>query len=298
MGQAASCRCTDNVREADGTIFLPGISDELVEVSGVAVLREVPARHCVPAPRGDFPDVSPVEAGAGFDVPHSAEATQRSLLVSSNSEAEIPATMFEDGEERPEQPRLGQAATLPKPSLAEASELTPSTESVPSARTSELESGDEAAAQRAAQGAAKFRKSEAQRCKVVRNCEREAREGARVFLAAHGFWSVDAKQKCGNLGFGHWHPLHCAVKSGDARIVRMLLVSKANPHLTDSSGRTPYQFAMEKNVRGSHNEVLAALLEGAAGPERPPGVSKACSQSNSDFDPLPTLLAGSAAPGH
>lgn len=75
------------------------------------------------------------------------------------------------------------------------------------------------------------------------------------FLAAEKFKSVTSGRR---RMLQTTYPLHVAVTRNDARLVRSLLVARANP--SQRSGRlTAHQLAQRKNCQGSHDEVLSAL---------------------------------------
>lgn len=77
----------------------------------------------------------------------------------------------------------------------------------------------------------------------------------REFLAANGFKGVNVRR----TRMLKWkYPLHTAVKQRDAKLVELLLKSKADPALKSSAGVTPMELAQKINRNGSHTAVLHA----------------------------------------
>jgi len=87
--------------------------------------------------------------------------------------------------------------------------------------------------------------------------EQKAKEHVRSFLSKRGFKNAAARHS--ELLGRSSCPLHCAVRSNDAEMVRLLLHFKADPRLANSAGLTAYAYAKERDVEGSHEEVLASL---------------------------------------
>lgn len=79
------------------------------------------------------------------------------------------------------------------------------------------------------------------------------------FLAEHGFKGIDDMQFIGSVGMNYSFPLHRAVKVRNAEVVQMLLCARADASAVDSKGRTPFQYAMSKDLYSSHQSVLAAF---------------------------------------
>jgi len=83
-----------------------------------------------------------------------------------------------------------------------------------------------------------------------------AEEQVGIFLRARGFKSIAApRKKCFVSSF----PLHAAVEENSAEIVRALLMCGADGSRKNSAGKTPREWAVKLNKRGSHEEVIAAL---------------------------------------
>lgn len=87
-------------------------------------------------------------------------------------------------------------------------------------------------------------------------------QAARRFLDSHSFGGVNEVQFAGADGSKYSFPLHRAVKVRDAEAVRALLRSAADAGVTDSKGRTPLQYAKDKDMYSSHRAVLQALAQG------------------------------------
>lgn len=60
------------------------------------------------------------------------------------------------------------------------------------------------------------------------------------------------------------YPLHFAVRENKADLVRILLENEADPNVKNSSGKTPLQKAMQKNINKSHDKVISQLKARAA----------------------------------
>lgn len=76
----------------------------------------------------------------------------------------------------------------------------------------------------------------------------------RLFLDDENFANVNHERK---RLFRRSYPLHVAAKKGLSEIVSTLLEAGADPHRTDSAGRTPEEVAERYNKGGSHEDVLA-----------------------------------------
>ncbi|CAE7208166.1 unnamed protein product [Symbiodinium sp. CCMP2592] len=65
-------------------------------------------------------------------------------------------------------------------------------------------------------------------------------------------------------------PLHVAAKRGHERIIKFLLMARADPTLKTSRGRTALEIARKADVKGSHRETVEALetAEGAVSVRR------------------------------
>jgi len=85
--------------------------------------------------------------------------------------------------------------------------------------------------------------------------ERERRERVGAFLKEHGFQTVNSKQGWWN----YTYPLHVASELGDARLVQLMLDSKATRRRKNSAGQTARQLAKSLNVGGSHDAVVEVL---------------------------------------
>eukprot|EP00913_Durusdinium_trenchii_P001766 g1636.t1 len=58
-----------------------------------------------------------------------------------------------------------------------------------------------------------------------------------------------------------FYPVHLAALLGDATLMRLLLQHGANVQQRSSLGRSAWEMAVQKNVHGSHDEVLLLLAE-------------------------------------
>jgi hypothetical protein len=76
------------------------------------------------------------------------------------------------------------------------------------------------------------------------------------FLKSHGYSGVNAKR---TRFFKSKYPLHTAVKLVSPDIARLLLWAGADPGVKNSSGLTPRQLALRRNVGNSHNELINVL---------------------------------------
>merc|ERR1712066_881069 len=76
------------------------------------------------------------------------------------------------------------------------------------------------------------------------------------FLKTHGYAGINAKR---TRFFKSKYPLHTAVKLVSPDIARLLLWARADPALKNSSGLTPQQLAMRRNVASSHDELINLL---------------------------------------
>jgi ankyrin repeat protein len=65
-------------------------------------------------------------------------------------------------------------------------------------------------------------------------------------------------------GINGYTPLHSAIQSGNAEVIRLLLAAGADINLRDGNGRTPLDLALAKNP------MIAELLEQAAQGKQPP----------------------------
>mmetsp|Transcript_52112 Transcript_52112/g.63823 ORF Transcript_52112/g.63823 Transcript_52112/m.63823 type:complete len:172 (+) Transcript_52112:116-631(+) len=98
------------------------------------------------------------------------------------------------------------------------------------------------------------------------------RERLQEFLCKYGFSSTDLNElgnpskisKC--LSFlcisesHQFHrPVHVAAYHGDAYILRLLLQARADPSQKTEKGETALDIAMERNLKGSHEDVMAVL---------------------------------------
>jgi len=81
-----------------------------------------------------------------------------------------------------------------------------------------------------------------------------------AFLRKNGFQGINESRRR-TLRFSHWYPIHCAVASGDAAMVGLLLQLGADQRLQDGSGLNAYERALrlDKDKRGSYSEVVKAL---------------------------------------
>lgn len=93
--------------------------------------------------------------------------------------------------------------------------------------------------------------------------EREDREKVRLYLLRHGFRGVCGRRKQ-LLGARFVYPLHRAVQASDAAMVQLLLQAGANPMQADARGRTPHEYALQRNRAGSQAQTLALLKEAEA----------------------------------
>ncbi|CAL1129379.1 unnamed protein product, partial [Cladocopium goreaui] len=83
--------------------------------------------------------------------------------------------------------------------------------------------------------------------RTLRAKRRQARLEA--FLRKHDFTEIDSPGVA-----GLW-PIHAAALLGDAKLLRVLMVRGADPDQKTSEGLTPLDYAREKDVEGSHDEV-------------------------------------------
>ncbi|CAJ1350638.1 unnamed protein product [Effrenium voratum] len=81
------------------------------------------------------------------------------------------------------------------------------------------------------------------------------------FLQLHEFQAVNRPRSCGFTLFGESKifPIHVAAESGDYQMVRILMVSGADPESKTSKGRKAVEFARKANRDGSHEPVLCLL---------------------------------------
>lgn len=87
--------------------------------------------------------------------------------------------------------------------------------------------------------------------RTLRAKRRQARLEA--FLRKHDFTEIDSPGVA-----GLW-PIHAAALLGDAKLLRVLMVRGADPDQKTSEGLTPLDYAREKDVEGSHDEVIHLL---------------------------------------
>eukprot|EP00928_Gymnodinium_smaydae_P080438 TRINITY_DN64129_c0_g1_i1.p1 TRINITY_DN64129_c0_g1~~TRINITY_DN64129_c0_g1_i1.p1 ORF type:complete len:195 (-),score=35.31 TRINITY_DN64129_c0_g1_i1:110-670(-) len=85
-----------------------------------------------------------------------------------------------------------------------------------------------------------------------------SRSLVRRFLETNGFADVNARRRRWNLSFAY--PLHVAVDQNSSTIVDLLLKSRADPHVKNSSGRSAEELASDLDKNGSHAAVLAAFV--------------------------------------
>lgn len=69
------------------------------------------------------------------------------------------------------------------------------------------------------------------------------------WMSENKFAGANEKKKCGFLGFSFTYPLHRAVEQEQFEIAEELLLSDANPHSKNSSGRTVLDVANRKKNR-------------------------------------------------
>ncbi|CAK9016827.1 unnamed protein product [Durusdinium trenchii] len=84
-------------------------------------------------------------------------------------------------------------------------------------------------------------------------------EELQEFLHAYGCDHVNRPQK--KPGKETFYPVHLAALLGDATLMRLLLQHGANVQQRSSLGRSAWEMAVQKNVHGSHDEVLLLLAE-------------------------------------
>ena len=95
------------------------------------------------------------------------------------------------------------------------------------------------------------------------------REELRRFLTKHNCPHVDARQKKEKTvlqsyfveGPEEFYPLHLAAKSGNAKMVSLLLRAGANQKQKTSKGRSVLEVAQEAECTDSYLQVLALLEE-------------------------------------
>eukprot|EP00930_Biecheleria_cincta_P026428 TRINITY_DN1862_c0_g1_i1.p1 TRINITY_DN1862_c0_g1~~TRINITY_DN1862_c0_g1_i1.p1 ORF type:complete len:314 (-),score=103.91 TRINITY_DN1862_c0_g1_i1:154-1095(-) len=128
--------------------------------------------------------------------------------------------------------------------------------------------------------------------------EREKRERLLKFLRAHRFKDVNSSS---GWFFNYWFPLHAAVEANDSEMVRLLIHFKAKTKLRDANGLTARQLARQKDIAGSHQEVLAAFKEYSAAKRkraearRSNYLAAAASAAASAAATLPAVSEGSIA---
>jgi hypothetical protein len=106
---------------------------------------------------------------------------------------------------------------------------------------------------------------EKQELEAAQLAEKANSDKVAAFLKEHAFTGVNAKK---TKMFRSKYPLHAAVETCDADMVRLLVSSGADPALKNSSGKTPIQLAQSSNKKDSHTRVLQAL--GVGSPVHPP----------------------------
>ncbi|CAK9088329.1 unnamed protein product [Durusdinium trenchii] len=82
------------------------------------------------------------------------------------------------------------------------------------------------------------------------------------FLKQHGFKDVNdpVRDPCTAwLRRETIYPIHLAAKTGDLKVLLLLLASGADPEVMSSSGRKAWHFAKEANKDNSHRDVLQLL---------------------------------------
>ena len=90
------------------------------------------------------------------------------------------------------------------------------------------------------------------------------RERLNLFLKDHNF-SKDVceprlpKFSCASFGKEILYPIHVAASLGDGQMVRLLAKAGADLQQTTSKGRTAADLACERDVQGSHRDVLDLL---------------------------------------
>lgn len=91
-----------------------------------------------------------------------------------------------------------------------------------------------------------------------RQLDLENKKTAAIWLKDNGFKSIDelVRKRMSKV-----RPLHVAVQKNAAQVVRMLLDAGADRRLPNSSKQIPLELAQKLDKKGSHAEVIAALLE-------------------------------------
>mmetsp|Transcript_24611 Transcript_24611/g.56801 ORF Transcript_24611/g.56801 Transcript_24611/m.56801 type:complete len:203 (+) Transcript_24611:72-680(+) len=88
--------------------------------------------------------------------------------------------------------------------------------------------------------------------------QRQDSEKLTKFMTSMGYGETDVNGKRRSL-HRYYLPLHDAVESNDAEMVKLLLAARADQNAKSSSGKTPLERAMARNNCGSHAAVLAML---------------------------------------
>lgn len=85
-------------------------------------------------------------------------------------------------------------------------------------------------------------------------------EKLQQFLGKAGFKAASEKKvKKSMMSSSFSYPLHAAAEAKDAEAVELLLWAGADKALLNSKKQTPMQLAEQKNKKGSHAQVIAAL---------------------------------------
>ncbi|CAE7037119.1 unnamed protein product [Symbiodinium sp. CCMP2456] len=87
------------------------------------------------------------------------------------------------------------------------------------------------------------------------------------WLRLYNFWDLDVNEQQVTSPSGCFlfrrpesmRPIHVAAKLGHERIVKCLLLARADPKTKTSRGRTALQIARKANKEGSHRETVEVL---------------------------------------